>query len=259
MTHDNFLTVSVCPIPLLLSPSAHAIEAEHHRITTAMPIRLSSFEETLTVPRARFHFRVPCLRIAILSFTFVVMQRHLMNDVLNAKYLLSTFPSFSAEAFPVPTKDAATVDCIKVRGSNGLWVQDWDMANRTHYKMPSTYTSWKWQDDSGSCPVHEISKDTFCDIIYDLDIRTFLILGDSFHCMVDWIDSLQHQDRYSTDTNRTKILAFFRPTNRPNFDCLPQDTSCNNTDTTIVYNYTEITVRQSPHRSIGGGKISYSQ
>jgi hypothetical protein len=293
------------------------------------------------------------------------------------RYLEDVLPTSFSSDFITNNHRTNIVDCKTARGKSGRWVQDWDMANRTHYALKSTYTnwheaerdfapspdepfrwptSWKWQDDH--CPVAELSsRNEFCDVIWELDIRRFLIIGDSlsiefgisfmsllgqvpnrpkfnsmfrnfeffcpftgldsdedknatksitksrpafeftvlivrrspisdlqamcktaeartssnkawdtsyrkfvladehktaivfntgawiqegleeyktgFHCMVDWIDSLQPS--HDSDTNR--ILAFFRPTNRPNFDCLPQETNSS-------------LVRQSPHTSL---------
>ena len=88
--------------------------------------------------------------------------------------------------------------CLKHRGNEGMWVQDWNYANSTNYPnygSPKTWhvaaqnfvptleqpyrlaTSWVWKDKS--CPVQVTTKRGFCEACQKLNITRILILGDS--------------------------------------------------------------------------------
>jgi hypothetical protein len=131
--------------------------------------------------------------------------------------------------------------CLESRGIHGHWVQYWDYANRTNYKMHGSYTnwhvasqnfrattqqpfrlatSWKWQEDSSSddndddkknveCPIHEISLPGFCQACADLDITRLLILGDSLS--IEFMYSILSLLGFPPQGRRTSFNGIQRP------------------------------------------------
>lgn len=126
--------------------------------------------------------------------TLLVVAASAMVGLSFINIQIEKFYAARDEAKPNPHP----IRCRTERGNAGTWVQDWDYANRTHYHVYGSYstwhwaeksfqssptypfrlaTSWRWQDDH--CPVQEISRESFCQVCWELGLTRFLIVGDS--------------------------------------------------------------------------------
>lgn len=139
--------------------------------------------------------RVPLVILLAGLLYFQFEGNDLSSNFLGTRYGRD---AISVQYYSEAASGTKSVDCSVQRGNSGKWVHNWEVANRTHYKLPGTYsnwhfaehqfqpttdnpfrlaTAWQWEDDL--CPVSLINNEKFCDLMHDLDLRRFLIMGDS--------------------------------------------------------------------------------
>ena len=68
--------------------------------------------------------------------------------------------------------------CIGVRGQEGLWVP----AKGYRYageEIIEPRTEWGWEDSSTSCQIQQLTKDAFCNVVFELQLKRIFFVGDS--------------------------------------------------------------------------------
>ena len=77
-----------------------------------------------------------------------------------------------------PEEDRLT--CLALRGQDGQWVpSEGYMYAKTTRGSPEPHTMWKWQDSAPQCPMHQLTRQDFCNSMEYHQLRRIFFLGDS--------------------------------------------------------------------------------
>lgn len=68
--------------------------------------------------------------------------------------------------------------CIGLRGQEGIWVpaKGYSYAGE---EAIEPHTEWTWEDSPTSCQIQQLSKDSFCKVVFELQLKRLFFVGDS--------------------------------------------------------------------------------
>ena len=150
-------------------------------------------------------------RVSAISFVVILAASSLKRNLLDT------------ETFRVDV-----VDCTNLRGTYGRWVLDWEFGKRNSYTnygggpdankwhvAPQNFrptpshparmaASFRWIDEF--CPLHELTREGFCQVCSELNITRILFAGDSMNqqflqSLLTLLDNMpEHEIRFTRYT-----------------------------------------------------------